>query len=74
MDPEVRQEHPGACPKCGMALEQTVPIVPSARMEYTCPMHPKVTERGPGSCPFCGMALEPRTVIVDEGKTRNSFR
>jgi Cu+-exporting ATPase len=68
MDPEVRQEHPGACPKCGMALERTIPIVPSARMEYTCPMHPKVTERGPGSCPFCGMALEPRTVIVDEGE------
>src|SRR5262245_43833532 len=21
MDPEVRQDHPGSCPKCGMALE-----------------------------------------------------
>ena len=21
MDPEIRQDHPGACPKCGMALE-----------------------------------------------------
>jgi Cu+-exporting ATPase len=27
MDPEIRQDHPGACPKCGMALE---PLVPSA--------------------------------------------
>src|SRR3569623_883665 len=27
MDPEVRQDHPGACPKCGMAL---APEAPSA--------------------------------------------
>src|SRR5271166_1879588 len=26
MDPEVRQARPGACPKCGMALESEVPI------------------------------------------------
>ncbi|MCC6807310.1 MAG: heavy metal translocating P-type ATPase [Deltaproteobacteria bacterium] len=25
MDPEVRQDHPGACPKCGMALEPEAP-------------------------------------------------
>ncbi len=25
MDPEVRQDHPGPCPKCGMALELEVP-------------------------------------------------
>jgi Cu+-exporting ATPase len=25
MDPEVRQDHPGACPKCGMALEPEQP-------------------------------------------------
>ena len=25
MDPEVRQDHPGACPKCGMALEPELP-------------------------------------------------
>ncbi|MGJ4730168.1 heavy metal translocating P-type ATPase [Luteimonas sp. SDU101] len=25
MDPEVRQDHPGTCPKCGMALEPEVP-------------------------------------------------
>ena len=25
MHPEVRQDHPGACPKCGMALEQVQP-------------------------------------------------
>ncbi len=25
MDPEIRQDHPGTCPKCGMALEPEVP-------------------------------------------------
>ena len=25
MDPEVRQDHPGVCPKCGMALEPELP-------------------------------------------------
>ena len=25
MHPEVRQNHPGACPKCGMALEPEMP-------------------------------------------------
>ncbi len=27
MHPEVRQQHPGACPKCGMALEPEVPTL-----------------------------------------------
>ena len=27
MHPEVRQDHPGACPKCGMALEPEMPSV-----------------------------------------------
>ncbi|MGY1522080.1 heavy metal translocating P-type ATPase [Luteimonas sp. A482] len=25
MDPEIRQDHPGICPKCGMALEPEIP-------------------------------------------------
>src|SRR5215831_4412500 len=53
MDPEVREPKPGACPKCGMALEPET-------MEYTCPMHPEIVRDRPGSCPICGMALEPR--------------
>ena len=32
MHPEVRQDHPGACPKCGMALE---PETPTARSDET---------------------------------------
>jgi Cu+-exporting ATPase len=53
MDPEVRETKPGACPKCGMALEPET-------VEYTCPMHPEIVRNGPGNCPICGMALEPR--------------
>ncbi|MBI4205084.1 MAG: YHS domain-containing protein, partial [Betaproteobacteria bacterium] len=58
MHPEVQQEGPGSCPKCGMAL---VPLVPAAlaAMEYTCPMHPEIRQNKPGSCPKCGMALVP---------------
>ncbi len=66
MDPEVRQDHPGACPKCGMALEPETPTLPATRVEYTCPMHPEVVSDHPGSCPKCGMALEPRTVAATE--------
>ncbi|WP_253910667.1 heavy metal translocating P-type ATPase, partial [Pyxidicoccus fallax] len=66
MDPEVRQDHPGACPKCGMALEPESPPTLEARVEYVCPMHPEVVRDGPGSCPICGMALEPRTVLPEE--------
>ena len=63
MDPEVRSPKPGACPKCGMALEPDLSD-PAAltKTEYTCPMHPEIVRDAPGSCPICGMALEPRTV------------
>jgi len=63
MDPEVRQGQPGACPKCGMALEPEMPTAPS-QTQWTCPMHPEIVRDGPGSCPICGMALEPRTVTA----------
>ena len=61
MDPEVRQPRPGACPKCGMALEPDVPMA-ATRTQWTCPMHPEIVRDGPGACPICGMALEPKTV------------
>jgi Cu+-exporting ATPase len=65
MCPEVREQKPGACPSCGMALETEVPVASStARTEYTCPMHPEIVRPTPGSCPICGMALEPRTVTA----------
>jgi P-type Cu+ transporter len=66
MDPEVRQDKPGACPKCGMALEPDIVAPPATRTEYVCPMHPEIVRSEPGSCPICGMALEPRTVTLEE--------
>jgi P-type Cu+ transporter len=66
MHPEVEQEGPGQCPKCGMALEPKEPQVTPARVQYTCPMHPEVIRNEPGSCPKCGMALEPMTVTAEE--------
>jgi P-type Cu+ transporter len=66
MHPEVRQDKPGSCPKCGMALEPATVSAPREKIEYTCPMHPQIVRNAPGFCPICGMALEPRTVSVEE--------
>ena len=67
MHPEVRQSGPGACPKCGMALEPIEPAPATAvRTEYVCPMHPEIVRPEPGSCPICGMALEPRSVTLTD--------
>jgi Cu+-exporting ATPase len=63
MHPEVIRNRPGACPKCGMALE---PMLPAVATEYTCPMHPEIVRDQPGSCPICGMALEPRVAAAVE--------
>jgi Cu+-exporting ATPase len=65
MHPEIRQDHPGTCPKCGMALEPTTPVVAVTRIEYTCPMHPEIVRNEPGNCPICGMTLEPRNVVAE---------
>lgn len=59
MHPEVRQNGPGTCPKCGMALEPDVPTAAASKTKYVCPMHPEIVSDHPGSCPKCGMALEP---------------
>jgi len=68
MHPAVRQDKPGSCPKCGMALEPIAPQAPTQRVEYTCPMHPQIVRDAPGNCPICGMTLEPRTVSLEEEK------
>ncbi len=65
MDPEIRQKGPGACPKCGMALEPVM-AAPVTKTEWTCPMHPDIVRDAPGACPICGMALEPRVVTLEE--------
>lgn len=66
MDPEVHQDKPGACPKCGMALEPVDALPKPDVTEYVCPMHPQIVRSEPGDCPICGMALEPRTVAAKE--------
>ncbi len=65
MDPEVHKIGPGACPKCGMALEPAAPTAPPTRTEYSCPMHPQIVRSEPGNCPICGMALEPREITAE---------
>jgi Cu+-exporting ATPase len=66
MDPEVRQQGAGACPKCGMALEPLDIGAALTKTEYTCPMHTEVGRDAPGACPICGMALEARVVTLTE--------
>jgi len=66
MHPEIEQQGPGTCPKCGMALEaKGLPVV-ETKVEYTCPMHPEIIQDQPGSCPKCGMALEAKTITSEE--------
>lgn len=66
MHPEIRQSTPGACPKCGMALEPDIVSVPATHTQYTCPMHPQIIRDEPGNCPICGMTLEPLTTTEVE--------
>jgi Cu+-exporting ATPase len=58
MHPEIQQQGPGNCPKCGMALEPMGIPAAATKTRYTCPMHPEVVQDHPGACPKCGMALE----------------
>jgi Cu+-exporting ATPase len=66
MHPKIREPKPGACPKCGMALEPVQPEVHKTAMKYACPMHPQIVRDAPGSCPICGMSLEPMTATLEE--------
>nr|MBP7323825.1 heavy metal translocating P-type ATPase [Deltaproteobacteria bacterium] len=65
MCPGVESDTPGACPKCGMALESAADAI-EKRTVYTCPMHPEVIRDHPGACPKCGMALESKDVQAEE--------
>ena len=58
----VESDTPGACPKCGMALERNPTFRAPAKTIYTCPMHPQIEQDHPGNCPICGMALEAKNV------------
>jgi len=52
MHPDVVQDEPGRCPRCGMTL-----LAKSVATTYACPMHPDVVQNEPGRCPQCGMKL-----------------
>jgi Cu+-exporting ATPase len=68
MCPEVAEDAPVPCPKCGMALEpESAPSLLS-QTRYTCPMHPEIVRDEPGDCPICGMALEAVTVTVEQAE------
>lgn len=74
MHPEVVQDTPGNCPKCGMALEPIIPPSPGAgKTEYTCPMHPEVVQDTPGNCPKCGMALEHRSLSASGEEANQEY-
>ena len=66
MHPEIREDGPGSCPKCGMGLELVAPVQSKVETEYVCPMHPEIVQDKPGNCPICGMALEPKTVTNED--------
>ena len=66
MHPEIRQDHPGSCPKCSMALEPVAPMPAVSKTKYVCPKHPQIVRSEPGNCPICGMTLEPRVVSAGE--------
>jgi FtsP/CotA-like multicopper oxidase with cupredoxin domain len=59
MHPEVLQDSPGRCPKCGMKLLATE-VAPLA---YACPMHPEVRSVQAERCPKCGMKLVPAELV-----------
>ncbi|MBN2580137.1 MAG: heavy metal translocating P-type ATPase [Pirellulales bacterium] len=62
MCPGVGLDRPGACPKCGMALERKTNLPAEEKVVYTCPMHPEIRQDQPGACPKCGMDLEPERI------------
>ncbi len=73
MHPEIEQQGPGSCPKCGMALEpKGVPLI-ATKTQYTCPMHPEIIQDNPGSCPKCGMALEAMTVEMEDDSSELDY-
>ncbi|MEC4676251.1 MAG: heavy metal translocating P-type ATPase [Nitrospirota bacterium] len=69
MHPEVVQDHPGSCPKCGMTLVPSGASATATKTGDTRLMHPEVAQDRPGSCPKCGIASEPREAPATTTKT-----
>ena len=59
MHPEITQEKPNKCPKCGMELSLSAKEQMKAKemKSYACPVHLDVTKHDPGKCPKCGKKL-----------------
>jgi len=72
MCPDVKSPVPSSCPKCGMALEPSMPLS-YGPAKWTCPMHPEVVRDDPGSCPVCGMALEPVMPSVSDMEESSEY-
>lgn len=73
----VESDTPGACPKCGMALERNPAFREENKIIYTCPMHPQIRQDHPGNCPICGMTLEPVSAgagDLEEGEANSLSR
>jgi FtsP/CotA-like multicopper oxidase with cupredoxin domain len=68
MHPEMVQDEPGRCPKCGMKLLATE----AAPIQFACPMHPEVTSDRADRCPKCGMKLVPAQLIRPAGEHDHS--
>ncbi len=69
MHPEVVQDHPGSCPKCGMTLVPRGASTTATKTGDTRLMHPEVIQDHPGSCPKCGTAPEPMGAPATATKT-----
>ncbi len=72
--PEIRQENPGLCPKCGLILEEkTVSKTKNQKKgmnkQYSCKMHPEVCMDKQGHCPKCGELLVKKTSQNTDTKT-----
>src|ERR671933_1215862 len=63
MHPDVVNEEPGSCPKCGMKLLAQA----AEETTYVCPMHPEITSDKPDRCPKCGMKLLPESLVAAGG-------
>ncbi len=74
MHPEVRQQGPGSCPSCGMALEPMGVPELETRTEWLCPMHSEIVRDEAGACPICGLALEPRRVALKDAAENPELR
>ena len=70
MHPDVMNQEPGKCPKCGMALVLSgkEKMKASTAKNYACPVHLDVKQHDPGKCPKCGrkLSLSPKEQMKTE--------